>query len=139
MIMFYSQDSHETFAAVRNDEIALKIFDLQLEGLTDQLNQQQITLDICPQVRRHLALAGFSSGCATRRMKGVIRNQLRKPVYRMMLSGEVSPGATIRVHPDDEKDLKWEVIRLLKEELVIPERRKQSAVNPYPQFNQVHL
>lgn len=137
--MFYSQDSHVTSAAVRNNEIALKIFDLQLEGLTDQLNQQQITLDICPQVRRHLALSGFSPGGPTSRMKGVIRNQLRKPVYRMMLSGEVSPGATIRVHPDDEKDLKWEVIRLLKEELVIPEKRNQHAVNRFSEFNQVHL
>lgn len=137
--MFYSQDSHEVSAAIRKDETALETFDLQLEELTDQLNQQQIILDICPQVRRYLALAGFSSGCATRKMKGFIRNQLRKPVYRMMVSGEICAGATVRVHLDDAMDLKWEVIRLLKEEIVIPEKRKENSVSRYPKFDLVHL
>jgi ATP-dependent Clp protease ATP-binding subunit ClpB len=90
-----------------SEENAIRIFNLHLRGLTDQLQKQGITLDLTPEARRHLALSEFTPQYGARQLKGVIRNQLRRPISRMIVAGEISKGSAITVDLTDSQALTW--------------------------------
>ncbi|QDK80691.1 ATP-dependent Clp protease ATP-binding subunit [Spirosoma sp. KCTC 42546] len=91
-----------------SEENAVRIFSLHLRGLTDQLTKQGITLDLTTEARRHLALSGFTPQYGARQLKGVIRNQLRRPISRMIIAGEVTKGSAIQVGLQGD-DLQWAI------------------------------
>ncbi|GAB3782992.1 ATP-dependent Clp protease ATP-binding subunit [Spirosoma horti] len=80
-----------------SEENAVRIFDLHLRGLTDQLLKQGITLTLSPEARKYMALSGFTPQYGARQLKGVIRNQLRRPISRMIIAGEVTTGSVVTV------------------------------------------
>ena len=90
---------------------AVRIFDIHLRGLTDPLGKQGIKLAITPPAREHLALSGFSPRYGARPLKGVIRSQLRRPISRMIIAGELSKGDTLYVDMQDG-ELTWTVEQL---------------------------
>ncbi len=91
-----------------SEENAVLIFTLHLRGLTDLLTKQGITLTLTPEARRHLALSGFTPKYGARQLKGVIRNELRRPISRMIVAGKLPAGSVIRVGVADGA-LTWEV------------------------------
>ncbi|MGA0560246.1 ATP-dependent Clp protease ATP-binding subunit [Larkinella sp. VNQ87] len=109
-----------------SEENAVRIFTLHLRGLTDQLARQGITLDLSPDARRHLALSGFTPQYGARQLKGVIRNQLRRPLSRMIIAGEVSKGTTVQVGLENE-ELTWTIT---SDQPAIPEPMQQPLVAP---------
>ncbi|WP_461083353.1 ATP-dependent Clp protease ATP-binding subunit [Spirosoma flavus] len=88
---------------------AVQIFGIHLRGLEEQLAKQGITLVLTEAAREHLALNGFTPEYGARPLKGVIRSQLRLPISRMIISGELSKGATLTVDSNEEKELSWNV------------------------------
>ncbi|MFM7216929.1 MAG: hypothetical protein ACKO1U_02785 [Bacteroidota bacterium] len=42
-------------------------------------------------------------------MKGVIRNQLRRPISKMIISGQVGKGDVISLALTAEKELDWKI------------------------------
>ncbi len=88
---------------------AVRIFDIHLRGLTSPLAKQGITLAISPAAREQLALNGFSPRYGARPLKGVIRSQLRRPISRMIIAGELTPGATLNIDVDTDQQLTWTV------------------------------
>ncbi|AKD55110.1 ATP-dependent Clp protease ATP-binding subunit [Spirosoma radiotolerans] len=90
-----------------SEENAVRIFDLHLRGLTDQLVKQGITLTLSPEARKHMALSGFTPQYGARQLKGVIRNQLRRPISRMIVAGEAAKGSLIRVDLADNQTMAW--------------------------------
>ncbi|WP_018620705.1 ATP-dependent Clp protease ATP-binding subunit [Spirosoma luteum] len=91
-----------------SEENAVHIFNLHLRGLIDQLTKQGITLALSTEARRHLALSGFTPQYGARQLKGVIRNQLRRPISRMIVGGEVQKGSVVTVDlTDDGQELTW--------------------------------
>lgn len=90
-----------------SEENAVRIFDLHLRGLTDQLLKQGITLTLSPEARKHMALSGFTPQYGARQLKGVIRNQLRRPISRMIIAGETAKGSEIKVDLTDNQTLSW--------------------------------
>jgi ATP-dependent Clp protease ATP-binding subunit ClpA len=107
-----------------SEEVVVSIFNLHLKGLTEPLGQQGITLEITPEAQKHLALSGFSPAYGARPLKGVIRNQLRKPISRMMVRGELEKGSTLRVHLDEAGGIRWEVLAADKDRMVPAEAMK---------------
>lgn len=97
------------FAPISEANVA-KIFDIHLRGLSEPLRQQGIRLEISPAARDFLALSGFTPRYGARPLKGVIRSQLRRPISRMIISGEVNKGDTVQVGVTDAKELTWNVI-----------------------------
>ncbi|MCY7349120.1 MAG: ATP-dependent Clp protease ATP-binding subunit [Cytophagaceae bacterium] len=80
-----------------SEENAVRIFTLHLRNLTDLLGKQGITLELSPEAERHLALTGFTPKYGARQLKGVIRNELRRPISRMIVAGKLTPGSSIHV------------------------------------------
>lgn len=88
---------------------AVRIFNIHLRDLTVPLSKQGITLEISSVAREQLALSGFSPRYGARPLKGVIRSQLRRPISRMIIAGELTPGATLSIDVDADGQLSWTV------------------------------
>ncbi len=93
-----------------SEEIVVRIFNLHLRGLTDLLHKQGITLTLSPEATQHVALQGFTPRYGVRPLKGVIRNQLRRPISRMIVSGEVGKGDALHLVLDEAGEVKFELI-----------------------------
>ncbi|RAJ88091.1 ATP-dependent Clp protease ATP-binding subunit ClpA [Chitinophaga dinghuensis] len=92
------------------EENVIKIFDIQLKSLLEALHKQHITLEISDDARKTLALSGFTPRYGARQITGVIRNQLRRPISRQIISGEVSSGKKITLLlKDGTEELVWKI------------------------------
>lgn len=97
------------FGPITEDNV-VKIFNIQLKSLLDALDKQHITLEITDEARRQLALSGFTPRYGARQITGVIRNQLRRPISRYIIAGDVGAGQTITVGIKENSDsLEWAI------------------------------
>ncbi|PUZ25416.1 type VI secretion system ATPase ClpV [Chitinophaga parva] len=97
------------FGPITEDNV-VKIFNIQLKSLLDALEKQHITLEITDAARRQLALSGFTPRYGARQITGVIRNQLRRPISRYIIAGDVHAGQTITVGIKENSDsLEWAI------------------------------
>ncbi|NIJ51160.1 ATP-dependent Clp protease ATP-binding subunit [Dyadobacter arcticus] len=94
------------FAPISEDNV-VKIFSIHLRSLTDLMEKQGITLELTPEARKHIAMQGFTPRYGVRPLKGVIRNMLRRPISRMIISGEVEKGSVIRLSLNDQSEVVW--------------------------------
>lgn len=86
----------------------VRIFNLHLRGLADLLQKQGITLILSSEATQHVALQGFTPRYGVRPLKGVIRNQLRRPISRMIIGGEVEKGDTLNLVLDEAGEVRFE-------------------------------
>jgi ATP-dependent Clp protease ATP-binding subunit ClpB len=97
------------FAPITEENV-VKIFDIHLKGLLDPLNKQGIMLEITPEAKKQMALLGFTPKYGARPIKGNIRNQLRRPISKMIISGELVKGNTLSISKEEGNDeLVWTV------------------------------
>jgi ATP-dependent Clp protease ATP-binding subunit ClpB len=95
------------FAPISEENVG-RIFDIHLRPLLEQLRRQGITLTLSPEARQHLALSGFTPKYGARPITGVIRSQLRRPISRLIISGEARPGTTLALtKPEGSEELLW--------------------------------
>ena len=85
----------------------VRIFDIHLKKLLKQLEAQGIALEISDDARKHLALSGFTPEYGARPLTGVIRNQLRRPISRMIIAEKVKKGSSIQLSLDKKQELVW--------------------------------
>ena len=96
------------FAPITEKNI-LKIFEIHLKKFTDLLSENEIQLAITDKAKEKLALMGFSPKYGARPVNGVIRNYLRRPVSRMIISGKVNSGQELKLDLNKQNDLAWNV------------------------------
>lgn len=89
------------------EDMATQIFNIQMKGLLDILRKKNITLTIAPDTQRMLALKGFEPKYGARQIAGTIRQRIRRPVSRMIVSGDIKSGDEIEVRHNEEEDLVW--------------------------------
>ena len=95
------------FAPISENNI-VRIFDIQLKGLLEALDKQGIHFDISEDAKKYLALNGFTPKYGARQIAGVIRNQLRRPISKYIVSGELKKGNIVKVGLDNEL-LTWAI------------------------------
>jgi ATP-dependent Clp protease ATP-binding subunit ClpB len=84
------------------------IFKIQVRSLYDLLNKQGITLSITPAAAQWLATMGFTPEYGARPLAAVIRGQLRRPLARKIISGELLAGDEVVLDVKDG-EANWEV------------------------------
>ncbi|MET4075059.1 ATP-dependent Clp protease ATP-binding subunit [Hymenobacter sp. UYCo722] len=85
-----------------------RIFDIHLRPLVEQLRRQGITLTLSPEARQHLALSGFTPKYGARPITGVIRQQLRRPISRLIIGGEARQGTLLALDlPEGSEAVRW--------------------------------
>jgi len=90
-----------------SEEIVVKIFNIQLKGLLKLLDTQGVQLEISDKAREKLAKSGFTPKYGARPIVGVIRNQLRRPLSRMIISGKVGKGSVVKLDVNTKDELVW--------------------------------
>jgi ATP-dependent Clp protease ATP-binding subunit ClpB len=97
------------FKPISEDNV-VRIFDIQLKSLTDSLDKMGIGFSISDDAKSMLALGGFTPKYGARQLSGVIRNQLRRPISRYIISGELKKGQGVNISKqDDGNELAWSI------------------------------
>ena len=95
------------FAPISEENVG-RIFDIHLRPLLEQLRRQGITLELSAEAREHLALSGFTPRYGARPITGVIRQQLRRPISRLIVSGEARKGTVLALSkPEGSEEIVW--------------------------------
>ena len=91
------------------EKIVLSIFNIQLKSLLKSLERQGISLKISDKTREFLAQTGFNPKYGARPLAGVIRMQIRRPLSRMIITGELKRGNEVLLNSDENNNLIWEI------------------------------
>ncbi|MBO9205321.1 MULTISPECIES: ATP-dependent Clp protease ATP-binding subunit [Niastella] len=96
------------FAPMTN-EMVERILNIQLKSLYSSLEKQGITLQLTDAAKKQLALQGFAPQYGARPLAGVIRNTLRRPLSRKIISGEAGAAgnAILILDVDDQGNFLW--------------------------------
>jgi ATP-dependent Clp protease ATP-binding subunit ClpA len=87
----------------------VRILDIQMKSLHESLKKQNMALQVSDEAKKKIALTGFTPKYGARQISGVIRTFLRRPISKMIVSGEVKKGNTIVVEVNEEQELVWKV------------------------------
>jgi len=79
------------------EEIVLMIFNIHLKNLMKTLTELNITLTISDETKKTLAMSEFSPQLGARPILGIIRNHIRRPLSKMIISGEVKAGGKVEL------------------------------------------
>ena len=94
------------FSPITEDNVA-KIFKIQLKDLYKALAKQDISLELSEKAITVLAKKGFTPKYGARPLRGVIRNDLRSPLSKLLISGKIKKGTKIVLDIDKNEQLKW--------------------------------
>ncbi|HEX9513143.1 MAG TPA: ATP-dependent Clp protease ATP-binding subunit [Puia sp.] len=95
--------------APMNPEMVQNILRIQLKSLYAALEKQGIRLSISDKAYKILAQMGFTPQYGARPLGGVIRSQLRRPLSRKIISGEIGPGSLVEVDADEKDAITWKI------------------------------
>ena len=91
-------------------EMISKIFDIHIKGLVKSLTDQQIKLEIDPSAKKYISQVGFNTHYGARPVLGIIRKEIRRPLSKMIIAGDIEPGDTVTMKHDPEKnEMVWEI------------------------------
>jgi ATP-dependent Clp protease ATP-binding subunit ClpA len=93
------------FAPIKKDTVR-GILDIQLKSLYTALNKQGISLSISDDAKDELAERGFTPTYGARPLGGVIRTEIRRPLSKMIITGEIKAGTNVLLTIEAGK-LKW--------------------------------
>lgn len=91
------------------EDILLMIFDIQFRNVSNLLEKQGITILLTEDVKKYLAHKGFDPKYGARQVAGVIRNYLRRPISRLIISGKLSKGDVLKVGIGEDEELTWDI------------------------------
>lgn len=83
------------------------ILDIQLKTLHQALEKQGIKLTITDEAKTLLARQGFTPAYGARPLAGIIRTQLRRPLSRKIITGEIKNGDSIHLQTNKKDELEW--------------------------------
>ncbi len=85
------------------EEIVLMIFNIHLKNLLKTLTDLNITLILKDDTKKALALSEFSPQLGARPILGIIRNQIRRPLSKLIISGALKQGNKVELRYKDGK------------------------------------
>ena len=91
------------------EDILLMIFDIQFRNVSNLLEKQGISILLTEEVKKYLAHKGFDPKYGARQEAGVIRNYLRRPISRLIISGKLSKGDVLKVGIGESEELIWDI------------------------------
>ncbi|GAA4180139.1 ATP-dependent Clp protease ATP-binding subunit [Sphingobacterium ginsenosidimutans] len=97
------------FAPISEGNV-VKIFDIQLRQLIQLLDKQAVALQLTEEAKKAIALKGFTPKYGARQLAAGIRNELRRPISKMLIAGELNRGDLLTVDWDEKAEkLIWDI------------------------------
>lgn len=91
-------------------EMISRIFDIHIKNLVKSLDAQDITLEIDESARNYITKVGFNTHYGARPVLGIIRKEIRRPLSKMIIAGDITSGDTVTMKHDPEKnEMVWEI------------------------------
>jgi ATP-dependent Clp protease ATP-binding subunit ClpB len=87
------------FRSLTEDDLG-RIVDIQLEGITNRLEQRRITLEVTPAASAALAAEGYDPAYGARPLKRVIQREIADPLAIAILEGRFGEGDRVVVTVD---------------------------------------
>lgn len=92
------------------EEMIYKIFDIHIKNLVKSLNAQDIKLEIDDTAKAYITKVGFNTHYGARPVLGIIRKEIRRPLSKMIIAGDVCSGDIVIMKHDPEKnEMVWEI------------------------------
>ncbi len=87
-----------------------RIFDIHIKNLLKQLEAQNITLEIDDSARAYVTKVGFNKHYGARPILGIIRKEIRRPLSKLIISGDVNGGDKVTMKYDEaNKQIVWDI------------------------------
>lgn len=91
-------------------EMIDKIFDIHIQNLLKMLREQNISLHIDESARKYITQTGFNAHYGARPILGIIRKEIRRPLSRLIISGEVNTGDSIIMkYNHTNREIIWDI------------------------------
>ena len=92
------------------EEMIDRIFDIHIKNLLKSLNEQNIKLEIDETARKYVTKVGFNAHYGARPILGIIRKEIRRPLSKLIISGQINPGDTVIMKYNEENnEMAWEI------------------------------
>ena len=92
------------------EEMIDRIFDIHIKNLLKTLNEQNVKLEIDESARKYVTKVGFNAHYGARPILGIIRKEIRRPLSKLIISGDITPGDTVIMKYDEEqKQICWDI------------------------------
>lgn len=92
------------------EEMIDRIFDIHIKNLLKTLNEQNIELEIDESARKYVTKVGFNAHYGARPILGIIRKEIRRPLSKLIISGDINAGDKVTMKYDDEKkQISWDI------------------------------
>ena len=95
-----------------NEKIVTMIFNIHLKGLLKTLKEQNINLTVDDKAVHKIAMSGFNAQYGARPILGILRKDIRRPLSKMIISGELKDGDNVTLTIDEKDELKWDILHL---------------------------
>ncbi|MDE6279982.1 MAG: ATP-dependent Clp protease ATP-binding subunit [Paramuribaculum sp.] len=91
-------------------EMIYKIFDIHIKNLVKSLENQGISLEIDDTAKQYITKVGFNTHYGARPVLGIIRKEIRRPLSKMIIAGDIVSGDTVVMkHDADKNEIVWEI------------------------------
>ena len=92
------------------EEMIYKIFDIHIRNLVKSLGDQDIRFEIDDSAKKYITKVGFNTHYGARPVLGIIRKEIRRPLSKMIIAGDISSGDTVVMKHDPERnEMAWEI------------------------------
>jgi len=92
------------------EEMIDKIFDIHIANLLKSLQEQNIGLEITDTARKYVTTVGFNSNYGARPILGIIRKEIRRPLSKLIISGDIKSGDTVYMnYSEEKKEIFWDI------------------------------
>lgn len=92
-----------------NEKIVTMIFNIHLKGLLKTLAEQKIELNVEDKAVHNIAMSGFNAQYGARPILGILRKDIRRPLSKMIISGDLKAGDKVTLTIDEEENLQWKI------------------------------
>ena len=87
-----------------------RIFDIHIKNLLKMLHEQNIELEIDETARKYVTSVGFNAHYGARPILGIIRKEIRRPLSKLIISGDINSGDKVTMKYDKEKkQISWDI------------------------------
>lgn len=91
-------------------EMIDRIFDIHIKNLLKMLEEQNMSLTIDESARRYITKVGFNAHYGARPILGIIRKEIRRPLSKLIISGDINSGDSITMkYNEDTRAIVWEI------------------------------
>lgn len=91
-------------------EMIDRIFDIHIQNLLKMLREQNISLTIDESARKYVTKVGFNAHYGARPILGIIRKEIRRPLSKLIISGDINSGDRVTMKYNEEtKKIAWDI------------------------------